>query len=57
MPDLLFAEFWDDLFHAFVLEAFVAQAIAQRGSPDSEAIRVLAYRLYEEALSENDAQK
>ena len=51
-----FDDFWDDLFHACALQAFIAQAIAQGGPPDPEATRLRAYRLYEQAVTEKNAK-
>jgi hypothetical protein len=45
----------DDLFHGCALTAFLKQAHAQQGWPDEEATRLLAYRLYEQALAEKKA--
>ena len=45
----------DDLFHGCAFAAFVELAAACGGPPDSEAIRRLAYRHYEEALRERNA--
>jgi hypothetical protein len=52
MTDIL-----DDLFHGCALVAYVEAANACRGWPDSETVRRLAYRLYEEALAERNAAK
>jgi hypothetical protein len=41
----------DDLFTGCAVLAFVEQAIAQGGPPDSEATRRRAYRHYEDALA------
>jgi len=51
MPD---DEIWDDLFHACALRAYLEQAAIEQGWPDSEATRLRAYRLYEEALAEKN---
>ena len=40
-----FDDILDDLFHGCALAAFVEQAIAQGGPPDSEATRERAYRV------------
>jgi len=45
-------EFWDDLFHACALAAFLEQATAVGNWPDSEATRQRAYDLYEQALTD-----
>ena len=50
MTDIL-----DDLFHAAALLAYVTVAREQQGWPDSESVRQLAYRLYEQALAEKNA--
>ena len=50
-------EILDDLFHGCAFAAFVEQAIAQGGPPDSEATRRRAYQLYEEALASKNAAK
>ncbi len=42
---------WDDLFLGCALAAYVAEARASGGVPDSEATRRRAYRLYEEQLA------
>ena len=47
----------DDLFHGCALAAYVDQAIAEQGWPDSEATKRRAYRYYEDALAENNANK
>ena len=45
----------DDLFQSCALAAFLEQAAIERGWPDPEATRRLAYQLYEEALAEKNA--
>ena len=50
-------DFWDDLFHGCAFAAFVDQAIEQGGPPDEEATRKRAFRYYEEALAEKNAQR
>ena len=45
----------DDLFLSCALTAFLEQSHAQKGWPDPEATRRLAYRIYEDALAEADA--
>jgi hypothetical protein len=51
-------EILDGLFHACAFAAFLEQAHAQQGWPDSEATRQRAYQLYEQALAEkNDRPK
>jgi hypothetical protein len=51
MPDSIL----DDLFLSCALTAFLERAHAQKGWPDPEATRRLAYRVYEEALAETNA--
>jgi hypothetical protein len=46
---------WDDLFLGCALAAYVAEARAAGGEPDSEATRRRAYRLYEEQLARDRA--
>ena len=41
----------DDLFHACALAAYLDEAYAQQGWPDSEATRLRAYAYYEAALA------
>ena len=48
------ADILDELFPACALAAFVEQACLERGWPNSEATRQLAFRLYEEALAEKN---
>ncbi len=50
LPD----DFWDDLFHACALGAFIDEASQQGGPPDQEATRKRAFRYYEEALAEKN---
>jgi hypothetical protein len=45
----------DELFQGCALSAFLEQAHAQQGWPDPEATRRRAYKLYEEALAEENA--
>ena len=45
---------WDDLFHGAAFEAFVTVAREKQGWPESEAVKKLAYRLYEEELAEKN---
>ena len=47
----------DDLFHGCAFSAYVEIANACRGIPDSEAVRRLAYRYYEEELARLHARK
>jgi hypothetical protein len=44
-------EILDDLFHACAFSAFLEQAHAQHGWPDSEATRRRAYDSYEQELA------
>ena len=41
---------WDDLWHGVAFEAFVRIACEQQGWPDSDAVKKLAYSLYEAEL-------
>ena len=50
-------ELLDDLFTGCAIAAFVEVAVATGGPPDSEAVRVRAYALYEDALAERNARK
>ena len=43
-------EFFDDIFHACALAAFVDQAIEQQGWPDSKATQMRAYSYFEQEL-------
>ena len=56
MPSETLDEILDDLFLGCALVAFVESAIAARGLPEQEATRILAYRYYEEALAEKNAE-
>jgi hypothetical protein len=47
----------DDLFLSCALTAFLMQSHAQKGWPDSEATRCLAYRLYEAVLADENRKK
>jgi hypothetical protein len=47
----------DSLFHGCALAAYVDQSIAEQGRPDSEATRLRAYDLYEQALAEKNRRK
>ena len=47
----------DGLFHGCALAAYLDQAAAEQGWPDSEATRRRAYRHYEDALAEKNRQK
>lgn len=49
-------EILDGLFHACAFAAFVEQAHARQGWPDSEATRQRAYQLYEQALAEKNGR-
>ena len=46
----------DDRFHGCALAAFLELAVASGQIPDQEATRRLAYRYYEEALAEKNAE-
>ena len=50
-------DFWDDMFHACALQAFIAQAIEQGGQPNQEATRKRAFHYYEKALAEKNARR
>lgn len=52
MSDLPTDDILDDLFHGCAFAALVEQAALTGGSPCPEATRRLAFRFYEEALSE-----
>ena len=49
-------EILDDLFLGCAFSAFVQQARLQESWPDSETTRQLAYRMYEDALTEIHSQ-
>lgn len=40
--------FWDDEFHVAAFYAFVIEARSVSGWPDSEAVRLRAYELYDD---------
>ena len=44
--------FWDNLFLGCAFAAYIEQAQAQQGWPDSEATKRRAYCHYEQALAE-----
>jgi hypothetical protein len=44
-------DIWDDLFHGCAWAAYIDQAHAEHGPPDSDATRRRAYRYYEEELA------
>jgi hypothetical protein len=46
-----FDDILDGLFHGCALAAFLEQAEAEQGWPESEATKQRAYRLYEDALA------
>lgn len=48
---------FDDLFHGCAFQAFIDEAQAVQGCPDSEATRRRAYRYYEQALAEQNRHK
>jgi hypothetical protein len=47
----------DDLFHGCALAAYLDQAAADGGRPDSEATRRRAYRYYEEELARTNRRE
>ncbi len=47
----------DSLFHGCALAAYLDQAVEEGGWPSSEGTRRRAYRYYEEALREKNADK
>jgi hypothetical protein len=49
-------EILDDLFHACAFSAFVEEAHAQQGWPDSEATRRRAYASYEQELAARNSR-
>jgi hypothetical protein len=49
-------EILDGVFHACAFAAFLEQAHARQGWPDSEATRQRAYQLYEQALAEKNGR-
>ncbi len=54
---MLDPDIFDDLFHGCALRAYLEQtAIGGVWPPDSEATRVRAYQLYEEALAEKNGR-
>ncbi len=50
-------EILDDLFHATAWAAYIDQAKAEQGWPDSEATKRRAYLYYEDALAGKNANK
>lgn len=48
---------WDCLFHGSAWRAFSELAAACSGIPDSEAVRRLAYKYFEESLREKNAER
>ena len=50
MTDIMSDEILDDLFHGCAFAAYVELAFACGGEPESDAVRRLAYRYYEELL-------
>jgi hypothetical protein len=50
-------DIWDSLFHGCAWAAFLDEAAALQGPPDSEATKRRAYRYYEEALAEKNRCK
>lgn len=57
MSDLPTDDILDDLFHGCAFAAFVELAALSGGNPCSEATRRLAYRYYEEALTERHTRR
>ncbi len=47
----------DDLFHGCAFAAYIELAITTGATPDSEATRRLAYRLFEEELALKQQRK
>ncbi len=47
---------WDEVFHGLAFSAFVAEARAVQGWPDSERVRRAAYRLYEDEMAARNAE-
>jgi len=47
----------DDLFHGCAFVAFLEVTYASQGWPDPDAVKRMAYRLYEEALAELNQAK
>jgi hypothetical protein len=47
----------DSLFHGCALAAYLDEAVAGHGRPDSEATKRRTYRYYEDALAEKNRQK
>ena len=50
-------EILDSLFHGCALAAFLDEAAERQGWPDSVAVRLRAYRYYEDALAEKHRRK
>jgi hypothetical protein len=47
----------DDLFHGCAFAAFVTQATAERGWPDSDATRRRAFDYYQDELARKNGRK
>ncbi len=56
-PDTESDELLNELFHGCALAAFVDQAVAEGGPPDSEAVRKRAYRYYEQSLTDKQRER
>ena len=50
-------DIWDDLFHGCAWAAYIDQAHAEQGRPDSEATRRRAFRYYEEELAKKNGPR
>ncbi len=47
-------DIWDDLFHGCAWAAYIDQAHAEQGPPNSETTRRRAFRYYEDELAKKD---
>jgi hypothetical protein len=47
-------DIWDDLFHGCAWAAYIDQAHAKPGRPDSETTRQRAFQYYEEELAKKN---
>jgi hypothetical protein len=56
-PESSDSNIFDDLFHGCAFQAYLDEARAVQGWPESEATRRRAYRYYEEALAEQDRRR
>jgi hypothetical protein len=50
-------DIWDDLFHGCAWAAYIDQARAEQGPPDSETTRRRAFRYYEEEVARKDRSR